>query len=661
MRLKAILLGVVAGVAVIGTVGGIMLGRMDFDTYYRGAILKKVAQTTGRTLVIGGELKLGFLPAPALTVKDVSLSNPDRAATAHMVEIGELSAQIALLPLLFTGKLHFDRLVLKDVDLKLATDANGRGNWLFGAPEQSPHPDDGGLDVPSFDQITLRNIGVTYDDGQTHKKTAISIGEFLLSGSPTGPMKVSAAALYQDQPVTVKGTVGELSSLMNPGRPYRIDAVVTAAGATVKVVGGMAEPLAGRGLDLTVSAEGKDISAIGKLFAVQLPKSPYQFSTIVGGDAGGTMTLKTVRVAIGATTLSGEARLTVNGPRPKLGATVDAAQIDLTELLGPNEKTPRHPGADDRVFDKEPLPLAALRLADADITLHAALVKGAAITPRNLAAHLTLDDGTLRIKPFAFDLDGGHVGGNLELSSRQTPALLALDFDAKHLELGRLLFLLSGDDILEGRGDLAVTAHGGGASVRAIMATLGGTSSLVMGHGIIKNRYADLVGADVFREAFAWTQGKQDTKLICMVSRFDIRNGLATSRDLLIDTEDVTIVGEGTVNFASERLDLELTPRPKEISLLNLAMPLDIGGTFRRPSFQPNRLAMAKDVAKGVATWINPLFALVPMVLASADDKTPCIAAIEMRGNRGGRSDAAEGGIGGAVKGLGRSIENIFK
>ncbi len=663
MRLRTILFTGLASVAVIVAVGGIVLSRMDFNPYYKGRIIDAVAQATGRKLAIGGELKLVILPVPALTVTDVAFSNPDWVASPQMMTVGELSAQIALLPLVFGGHLHIDRLVLKDVDLRLATDGNGRGNWQFATPGQSatPPPTEGGgaRDVPAFDAIMLRNVAINFADGRTHRTKAASFTELSILGSAAGPMTVKAAAVYQDLPITVNATVGALSSLMTPGQPYRIDAAIDVAGATIKLIGSVADPFMGRGLDLAVSLDGQDLGTVGALLDVPVPEKPYHFTATLSGNIDGTMSLTALQATLGASTLSGEARLAMSGTRPKLSATLGASMIDLTELPKP-KATARRSGDDGRVFGKDPLPLSALRTADADITLTIAALKSAAVTLQDLSAHLLLDDGTLRIKPFAFNLGGGHVEGDADLSAHQTPAVLAVNMDGKHLDFGKILAQGSGYDILEGSGDLAIAAHGTGDSVRAIMATLDGTSSLVMGHGVIKSRYADLVGADVFREAFAWTQGKHDSKLTCMVSRFDIRNGLATSRDLLIDTSDVTIVGEGTANLGSERLDLQLTPRPKEASLLNLAMPVDIGGTFKQPTIRPNRMAVAKDVAKGVVTWINPLFALLPLVLDGNDDKTPCIAAIEMR-KRGTQPKGATQGIGGAVEGFGRSIGNIFK
>ena len=145
------------------------------------------------------------------------------------------------------------------------------------------------------------------------------------------------------------------------------------------------------------------------------------------------------------------------------------------------------------------------------------------------------------------------------------------------------------------------------------------------------------------------------------MTRFDIQNGVATSRGMLMDTSDVSMLGEGTVDLGSERLDIELIPRPKETSLISLAVPIDIGGTFKHPTVQPNKVAAAKEIAIGVASVVNPLIIIGSLVLdnSGGSDKNPCVAALE--GGKGGAAKKDEGGIGGAVKGLGRTIDNLFK
>jgi len=665
MRLRTILLGGLGVGVVVVIAAVVVLSSMDFGKY-KGLLVERVEQATGRKLAIAGNLKLSLFPVPGLTVKEVSFANADWGSRPEMAKLGELSAHVELLPLIFGGKLDITGLLLKDVDLLLETDGKGHGNWEFGAlaPAQTGSPAEAAaqrtsaFEMPSFDNIQLQNVLVAYRDGRTGKTTTATLTELSTSGSFSGPMQVKAAAIVQGIPVRTTVTVGALATLTSRGQPYPIQAEIDVAGAMVTLNGSASDPLAGRGLNGKVTADGPDLAAVGALIGASLPAKPYHLAATLSGDAGRTIVLKALQGSLGASAFSGEATIVLSGPRPKVVATLNAPRVDLTEfrMAKPGAK----PTDDDHVFSPAPLPLEALRAADADVTLSVGALKTERLTLQNLTAHVTLDDRDLRIRPFGVDLAGSHVTGGIELSGRQAPATLALDLDGKQVDVGKLLALVSGQNLLEATGDVAVAVRGAGDSVHAIATSLDGTSSLVVGRGVIKSRYADLIGADVFREAFAWAQGRKNTRLNCLVSHFDIQKGIATSRGMLMDTDAVSMLGEGTVDLGSERLDIELTPRPKDASLLNLATPIDIGGTFEHPTVQPNKAAVAKQVAVGVASVLNPLIVVGSLVLDNTGgrNKNPCVAALE-----GGKSSAKqnEGGVSGAVKDLGRAIDRIFK
>ena len=202
--------------------------------------------------------------------------------------------------------------------------------------------------------------------------------------------------------------------------------------------------------------------------------------------------------------------------------------------------------------------------------------------------------------------------------------------------------------------------------MRAIMASLDGDTSLVVGKGVIKHQLVQLIGADLFTEMFAPPNGRQTANLNCMVARFDLRKGLATAHGLLMDTEDVTMVGHGTVDLDSQRIALEVTPRPKQRGLLALPLTVDIGGTLTHPVAQSNKVLIAKDVAVDIVTdAVGPATDLIDGEQA----RNPCLRALNKQTNGAvsgaGTQSAApkngDSGIGGLINDIGRSIDRIFE
>jgi uncharacterized protein involved in outer membrane biogenesis len=660
MRVRTVLLVVFGGIVAALGAATAVLSTMGFDRY-RAFVADQVEAATGRKVTITGHLRLSLFPIPAFKIKDVSLANAPWGSRPEMATFGTLSAQVELLPLVFGGKVHIAHLSLKNVDLLLETDGKGRANWEFIAAAAAMPGQTAGTTPfapPSIGSILLEDIRLAYRDGRSGETTSVTLGELSTSGAPDAPVPVKASATVRGTPVQLTATLGALAALA-AGGPYPIDASFEAAGGTLTLKGSAREPLAGRGLAFDVTLDGKDLAALGALARAALPAQPYHLAAKLSGDAGTSSAFKALSVSLGASSLSGDASVTLSGERPRIIATLDAPLLDLTGLRQP--KPAARPIDDGRVFSSDPWPLAALGAVDADLTLRVAALKTGKRTLRDLSAHVTLEDRELSARPFAADLDGGHIAGGITLSARAAPATLALDLDGRQIDVGRIVADLAGEDLLEAKGDLALAIRGAGGSMRAVMASLDGTSSLMVGRGVIKSRYAELLGADLLREAFTWAQGRKDSKLNCLVARFDFHKGVATVRGLLMDTADVSMLGTGTVDLGTERLAIELVPHPKDTSLLALGVPIDVAGTLEHPTLQPNKAGAAKELALGAAIWINPLTALGALVLENSggEGKSACAAALE--GAKASAAKKSEGGIGGAVKDLGQKLESLFK
>ena len=672
MRLGTIL-KLAAGVLVIIIVAAvIVLLNIDFDRF-KGEISALVEQQTGRKLTISGKLSFSLLPAPALSVSKVALANAAWGSRPDMAHFDRLEAEVELLPLLFGGNLRISRLVLRDVDLLLETDKQGHGNWQFAGQAAAPKPAGEFAILPDFDQVLLQNLMLTYRDGVANQTRTIVLKQLEASGGDGRPLLVHASAAYDRVPIRVKAELGQLSDLLRPNRPYPVQAELSALGAGVKLQGSIAEPLRGRGLNFGVAATAPNGATLAALAGIELPARPAHFAATVSGDVDKVLSLRKLDAGFGASAVTGDADLTLSGARPKLAAKLHAALIDLTEFAAKGAKaaTPgRRDATDGRLFSNQPLPLEGLGLLDADITLDAAQVRSEAGPLQQIALHLMLNDRELEVRSLSGQFSGGRFAGKVTLSARQAPASVKVTINGQQIDVGPLLKQAAGKDVLEAKADFDADVSGSGNSVRALMAGLNGRTDLTMGKGRINNGYVDLIAADVLKQVAPWSQKEGGVSMNCLVSRFDIAKGLATSRGMLLDTVNETIQGEGTIDLGSERLALTLKPRPKEASLISLATPINVGGTLAHPTFAPDSMAVAKGVAGAViGTAINPLGVLIPFVSGGSSDKNPCLAALQGEKAPTGSSapaaagqaqkppPAKEGGIGGFLRSIGKEID----
>ncbi|MGB8274448.1 MAG: AsmA family protein [Alphaproteobacteria bacterium] len=613
MRIRAAtLVKIAVALVVVAVIAAVVVLKSIDLNQYKGLIAEKVEEATGRKLVIAGPIYLSlFTLQPAIAVDDVSFSNAAWGTRPEMVRLKRLDAQVALLPLL-SKRVVVKRLVLVAPDILLETNAKGEANWAFGKPaakaEPQAPPAAGPGVLPVVNEVGITDGSLTYLDGVTGKKTTLKLDNLSArAASAASPLAISIAGEYNDNAFKVDGTLGPLAELTAPKAPFPLDLAAEAGGASVKLKGTIAKPMEAKGINIDLSVEGKSLADAGALAGASLPKvGPYALAAHVA-DADGGIKVEHLKGTLGKSDLSGDLVL-IQGKKPTVRATFASKLLDLSELAPPSGEGAKAPSGtgeakggaakDGRLFSDAPLPLDGLKAANADVKLAAdQLVLPNGLALGNVAVTLTLVDGLLTVKPVSADVVNGKVAANVSLDARQPQAGLALDAKANDLDLAEMVKEMKINQKVDGKATFEGSAKGQGASVRAIMAGLNGQTSLSIGEMRVDNTLMKIVMADLAKAVVG--QGDA-SKINCVISRFDIAKGLATSKTLVVDTESVTIRGSGTVNLATEQLDLYLDPSPKAAAVADLAIPVKITGTLASPSVAPDPAALAKKLGSAV-------------------------------------------------------------
>jgi len=130
----------------------------------------------------------------------------------------------------------------------------------------------------------------------------------------------------------------------------------------------------------------------------------------------------------------------------------------------------------------------------------------------------------------------------------------------------------------------------------------------------------------------------------CAATAFDVKQGLMTSRALVLDTTDTVVYGDGTINLATEAIDLYFRPYPKDKSILALRSPLKLTGTLGAPNAGPDKGALAGRAAAAIALGaINPLLALAATVETGPGQDANCGAILRQAAAGGGPDTASAG------------------
>ena len=151
--------------------------------------------------------------------------------------------------------------------------------------------------------------------------------------------------------------------------------------------------------------------------------------------------------------------------------------------------------------------------------------------------------------------------------------------------------------------------------------------ALVTPSGEVRESLAELTGINVVRGLgllLAHDQSKIDVR--CGVAQFDVRDGIAHTRNIVIDTRTMLIHGEGDVNLRDETLNMRLQGQPKRVRLVCVAAPITLRGHWRDPSVgvDVGHAAGQGGLATLLASVLSPIAVVLPFVDAGLAHDANC-------------------------------------
>ena len=625
---------VVIGVLMIAVIAVVtVISTLDVNQY-KGEIIEAAEKATGRTLQIGGDLQFALSFVPTVVVEDVKFSNATWGSKPEMLTLDKFEVQVSLLPLL-GGNIQINRVILLAPEILLETNKKGLGNWVF-ASKKTEEGADSDSSAPSVvvNEVHLENAKIVYKDGVTGQETKIVIDKIVTeSDSVNDPLSVIMKVAYNELPIKVKGSLGSLNQLTG-NDSYPIDLIINVSGADIVLKGKIAKPMDGKGLDIDVSFNVDSLSDLSELAGSDLPElGPVSFTGKVA-DSKGAYSIKTMKLVLGNTDLSGDITANISGKHPAISANLNSNLIDLIELAGDEQEAGKEEPKE-RLFSSEPLPLEVLKSVNANVTVNAKQIKTSSLVLEKTKVVLTLKDGNVAIKPLSTLLAGGSLNGNIGLNASGKTAILVTDITIKGLEPAQFGDLK--DKISGATTDVSIKLKGSGNSVSQIMAGLNGKLLLQSAKGELKGSGASTATTDLLTMLNPTAKSSDGTQLECAVVNFNIKDGIATAdKGIALATTQMNIIGSGTVDLKTEKLDIGINPQAREgvgISAGQLADLVRLGGTLANP--QPTtdvKAALSTGLSATTAIATGGLSLLAQGLLdRTTADEDPCATALGIK------------------------------
>ena len=221
----------------------------------------------------------------------------------------------------------------------------------------------------------------------------------------------------------------------------------------------------------------------------------------------------------------------------------------------------------------------------------------------------TLDNGVLSIDPIAFRESAGSIAGQLKLAPGNGAFTLDAVLDVENWHVGPLASEGQERSTLPaftGRFELS----GSGRSMHQIMTSANGKLAFTQGGGQVQmmlgsRLFGDLV-LEVLRTFNPVRSAEEFTTVECAIYDVVVTDGVATIENLALQTDKLTIVSQGSINFEDEALNLTMRAKPREgigISLGGVANSLlKLGGTLRKPQMGIDAAGTVTTTGAAVAT-----------------------------------------------------------
>jgi uncharacterized protein involved in outer membrane biogenesis len=677
----------IAAILVLSTIIAALAVLSSFDFNALKPLLTQVVkQETGRDLEIRGAIDFHLGLSPSLVMEDLVFQNAPWASSPEMVKIKRLEAKVRVLPLL-NGDISISRLVMLEPEVFLETDKAGKGNFEFEKPQAPSQKNTASSDLAlprmAFHEVQIEKGKISYRDGGKGTLYSIAIDRFTAhSEGLESPMLLAFNGSYKDNPFELSGTVGSLLHLKGSGKGYPLDLILKTSSAQLKVEGTIQDVLNLKGLSLKASAEVQSTSQMTAFLGEILPVEvgPLQATAAISDGGDKIYKLTDFRISSKAGDAGGSLTLVLGGERLKLHGAVASQRLDLNPFLNRGKSKHRKSETSsriNRIFSDDPLPLHLLKGVDFQLKIDAGQVQVATLALKNLSMEATLEDGRLMLETIKVTLAGGDAEGRVEMHPQGGVATAKAVFKVNQMDMR----MLPSDMKVEGKVDVDLDLMSRGSSLAGLMAGLNGRTVVVMGQGRVDNKTLQILGGDLASGAFQLLNPSSNDAnhmdIHCAVSGFDIKYGTAKVTALVVDTPDMTVIGEGEVNLRDETLNLALKPFPKggaagfNFGLAQLAKSFKLGGTLAAPSLEVDaeQTMFAALKAAGGVLLFGPAGIVAALAGQSTDGGNPCLAAIESakKGAEGSESDRGEAqngteskGIAGTLKGVGESVKKLF-
>lgn len=391
----------------------------------------------------------------------------------------------------------------------------------------------------------------------------------------------------------------------------------------------------GPNVDVVVSALGDNLQDFEAVFKQALPPSEQFSINSTVNFKPSVLTLNPLTLQVDNTQLQGNSAIEFSSP-PNIQAELQADTMNVEHILklfppgeaedeksstqNNNEKTP--------LFSDEPISFDWLDTANTDISLKIKELIYKQATLNNVHTDINAKNKQATFELASLQYQGADLRSSAAIDANSKQYTYSLHTES--FDIGTLLKQMQVSTTLKGKIDASVDLSASGDSSQQIAANTNGKVTAIMTEGSLADAPIDLLASNLLVELMPGRSKKDNTKIECMFMQLSGTDGVFNTDAALLNTENIVMTADGSIELTEEMLNFLLIPKPKDIELFTLDANIRVKGDISDPSFALDKGSLFKKLLKSAATIaLGPAASLaIPFASMGTDKSAKCFSEV---------------------------------
>ena len=621
-----------------------MIINYDFNQL-KPSICQAVFKATGRVLTINGKISPKISFNPGFIVEDIIFENANWSHNPNMAKIERFEIQVYFFPLLY-GNINIKKIVLISPEILIETN-EAKSNLDFLKTKTPKKENNKSFSFP-FQNLIIKN-GILKIKNNTipdkeYKIILQKVTAFFSDSKKFSKIKIIGD--YENIPFKADTSFDSLLNLNNPNHLSKFHISVQIAAIKCILQGTIKDIKKQSGLNLDFIINAKDLNIIQKIYNISITDFGQ---LIISGNIHDISSkyyqISDLTIKNKKSLIEGSINIDLNTEKPRILSILNSKYFDISPFIPDknNRKKIEKENTKKNNFSKF---VNSLQIADIALRLRLKKLAAYNLIVNDLSTDILVESGQFRIKPLKANIGYGNIDAQIYMYNKDSILNPVFILKAENIEVGKLLPDQKISSIVEGSFNLNIDLKSFGKTQSELLSEIDGNINFEMSKFKINNSFIKLLNSDLsnslFRLVNPYRYMDNHTNIKCFVAMFKANKGICQSNVLVLDTKYMSVIGEGSLNFANQAIDISLMPVPKQgidikgigklnLSLGELTKPFKLSGTINDPhlAIDPTQTAITIGKALGGAMLFGPIGIAAALISNSSDDDNPCIAAIE--------------------------------